>query len=276
MTASAFVGGMPGRERKMGLDTDKKTTGPAKQGRGIDRLIDILNYLFESGKPQRPKDIATGIGAPKSTVYEITKRLVEENFLEQYDNEGRLFLGRKLHFFGTKYLEKFNLLRLAQSFVLLLGDETGETAQLCMTDGKKFVVALSHEGAQHFKIVSDLGRPIPLTWTASGRVLVAGKSDAEILDFIPEDDFVLPDGKAVAKKEFLSQVEQATRDGVFVCDSVVDRYTCCYAAPVTDQAGTCVATLCLVTPRGDDEKRRDELKSTLIGHAARLSAQLGS
>jgi len=40
----------------------------AKQGRGIDRLTEILKNLYQTGKPQRPNDIATGIGAPKSMI----------------------------------------------------------------------------------------------------------------------------------------------------------------------------------------------------------------
>jgi DNA-binding IclR family transcriptional regulator len=244
--------------------------------RGIDRLIEILNYLHQCGKPQRPNDIAIGIGAPKSTVYEIVNRLVDEKILEPFDKDGRLFLGRKLHFFGASYLEEFDLLRQAEPMVSALSEKTGETAQLCITDGVKYIIVLSHSSARHFKISSDLGQPIPLTWTASGRLLMAEKTDEEILKFIPPDDFVLPDGSTLAHDRFLSEVKKARAERFYSSPSVVDEYTRCYAAPVTDQTGACLATLCLVTPRSADRQRRALLRETLMDHAARLSRSLGA
>lgn len=253
----------------------EKNTGTHRRARGIDRLIQILEYLHESGRPQRPNDIAAGIGAPKSSVYEIVNRLVEVRLLEPFDNDGRLFLGRKLHFFGMQYLEKFDLLRQAESVVATLSEETHETAQICMCDGNKYIVALAHAGARHFKISSDLGRPIPLTWTASGRLLVADMSDKEILEFIPEEDFILPDGSTMPSEQFIAEVTKARSEEFFSCNSVVDGYTKCYAAPVRDQNGTCLATLCLVTPREEAKRRHNELRDTLIRSAAKLTTTLG-
>ena len=245
------------------------------RARGIDRLIQILEYLHEDGRPQRPNDIAAGIGAPKSSVYEIVNRLVAANFLEPFDREGRLFLGRKLHFLGAHYLETFDLLREADPTVAALSAETRETAQLCMCEGDKYVVALAHSGGRHFKISSDIGRPIPLTWTASGRLLVADRSENEIIDFIPPEDFTLPDGKPLATRKFLSQVESARAEGFYSSDSVVDDYTHCFAAPVRDRDGACLATLCIVAPREEAKRRHGELRDSLLRHAATLTAKLG-
>ncbi|NOZ31743.1 MAG: IclR family transcriptional regulator [Alphaproteobacteria bacterium] len=231
--------------------------------------------MHQNGQPQRPNDIAIGIGAPKSTVYEIVNRLVDEKILEPYDKDGRLFLGRKLHFFGTRYLEQFDLLRQAEPVVTALSKQTGETAQLCIIDSARYIVVLTHSGARHFKISSDLGQPIPLTWTTSGRLLLMGMSEQAIVDFIPPEDFTLPDGSQLPLADFLAEIDKAVADGYVSSKSVVDAYTRCYAAPITDHAGSCVATLCMVTPRGDDRRRRNQLRDTLLHHAADLTDSLG-
>jgi len=246
-----------------------------KRARGIDRLIDILKYLNSSGRPQRPNEIAAGIDAPKSSVYEIVNRLVEERVLEQYDTDGRLYLGRTLHFWGARYLEKFDLLRQADPVVAALSEDTGETAQLCMIDGNKFVVALAHSGARHFSITSELGRPVPLTWTASGRLLVSNMSDEDIIKFIPDEDFILPNGSDMPKATFLREVADANAVHFYSCDSIIDKFTKCYAAAVRDQSGTCLATLCLVLPRDDAKPRHNELRNSLIGFASKLTNSLG-
>jgi len=254
---------------------EKLSSKTPTRARGIDRMIQILDYLHESGRPQRPKDIVAGINAPKSSVYEIVNRLLETKFLEPFDEDGRVFLGRKFHFFGIQYLDKFDLLRKAKPVVEALSEETQETSQLCMCDGNKYIVALAQSGTRHFKISSDLGHPIPLTWTASGRLLLADMSEQELLEFIPEDDFIMPDGTRMQPEQFHDEIEGAKRDDFYFCDSILDNYTKCYSAPVRDQSGACLATLCIVTPREEASGRHDELRETLIRHAAQLSSILG-
>jgi len=245
------------------------------RARGIDRLIQILDYLHESGRPQRPKDIVTGINAPKSSVYEIVNRLVETKILEPFDDDGRVFLGRKLHFFGMQYLDKFDLLRQAKPVVEALSEETNETAQLCMCDGNKYIVALAQAGARHFKISSDLGHPIPLTWTASGRLLVSDMSENELLEFIPKEDFILPNGTTIEPEQFFAEVTGAKREDFYSCNSILDGYTKCYSAPVRDQNGSCLAALCIVTPREEASQHHNEFREILTRYATQLSSTLG-
>ena len=47
-----------------------------RRARGLDRAFDILDFLKEIGQPLRPNDIASGIGSPKSTVYELVASLL--------------------------------------------------------------------------------------------------------------------------------------------------------------------------------------------------------
>lgn len=108
-----------------------------------------------------------------------------------------------------------------------------------MLEGDKYTVALMHEGAGHFKIRSDIGRRVPLTWTASGRLLVAGMTDETIRRFVPPEDFVLPGGAHLSRELFLRQVRQARAQGFYSCDSVLDTFTHCFAAPVRDESGRC-------------------------------------
>ena len=57
------------------------------------------------------------------------------------------------------------------------------------------VVAQTRDGARPFRISSNVGEPVPIPWTASGRLLVSHLSDAEIQALIPDEDFRLPDGR---------------------------------------------------------------------------------
>jgi DNA-binding IclR family transcriptional regulator len=131
------------------------------------------------------------------------------------------------------------------------------------------------EGIRPFRISSNVGEPVPIPWTASGRLLVSHLSDAEILDFIPAADFALPDGSRLEPSAFLTQVREAGEAGYFTFNSTVDTFTHCFAVPVYDAAKTCVATLCLVTPREDGLRNHASYLASLQRAAGELSARLG-
>ncbi|MBL6945791.1 MAG: IclR family transcriptional regulator [Rhodospirillales bacterium] len=247
----------------------------APRARGIDRVVHILDHLFREGRPMRINEIAKGIGAPRSSVYEIADTLVKEKILEVFDAEGRVFLGRKLYYFGRAYTEQFDLTREAGKHLKVLTERTGETSQLCMTDGAQYSVVMMNHGNRHFKISSDIGEIIPLPWTASARLLLSRRSAEEITALIPEEDFVLPNGKRLSVETLLEEIRKAAPEGFFSCDTPADSYTHCFAAPVLDENQECIATLCLVVPREDARTRFGDLKDALIGEARSLSKKLG-
>ena len=103
-------------------------------------------------KPARPNEIAAGIDAPKSTAYELVNLLLKAGALEYADDDGRVFLGRKLYFLGLVYQQQFDLTRECRAFLLRVAEETRETAQFCMLDGNKYTVVMMKEGIRPFRI----------------------------------------------------------------------------------------------------------------------------
>ena len=243
--------------------------------RGLDRAFEILDFLRQRRKPARPNEIAIGIDAPKSTAYELVGLLIKLGVLEYADDDGRVFLGRKLYFLGQAWQAQFDLTRECKAHLARLAETTRETAQICMLDGCKYTVVMMKEGARPFRISSDIGEPIAIPWTASGRLLVSHMNDDESLSFIPTADFILPDGSTLDSAAFLAQVHAARRDGFFSFDSIADNFTHCFSAPVFQDGDICVATLCLVAPRDDAAKNYVLYRDTLIEEARELSSQLG-
>jgi DNA-binding IclR family transcriptional regulator len=246
-----------------------------RRARGLDRAFEILEFLRRQRKPMRPNEIAQQMGMPRSTIYELIHLMVRHEIVEPWDDDGRVFLGRKLYYLGMSYAEEFDLMRESDRLLERLVAETRETAQMCMLDGNKYTVALMREGSRPFRISSDVGEPVPLPWTASGRLLVSHMSDEEILAFIPPEDFRLPTGAMLDPQDFLAQVRQAARDGYFSFNSIVETFTHCFAIPVGDERGHCVATLCLVTPREDGVRNHDHYVRCLQAAARDLTAALG-
>ena len=238
---------------------------------GVDRVVDIFEELLRSRAPVRIGDLARRLAAPRSTLYNLVNRLVAAELLEAMDDDGAVFFGRAMQLYGTAYTETNPLQRHARELLETLAAEADATAQLCALRGDKYVVLDSRSGRSLFRITTDIGVPVPLPWTASGRLLLGHKTPGEILALIPPDDYRLPDGRIIRPEEFLADVAKARDDGHCVTLGLSDRFTCCLAAPIRDSRGAAIATLCFVIPADRPNAKRHDLLQRLIDGSDRLS-----
>jgi DNA-binding IclR family transcriptional regulator len=247
----------------------------SRRTRGLDRAFEILEFLRTKRQAMRPNEIAAEIGAPRSSVYELVNLLLGHGMLEYQGDDGRVYLGRRLYFLGTAYAQKFDLMRECDRMLARLAEETRETAQMCSLEGRKYTVVMMREGIRPFRISADVGEIVPIPWTASGRLLVSHMSDQQILDLIPSEDFVRPNGEPLSPGDFIAQCRQAALDGYFTFNSEVENFTHCFAVPVYQADGACIVTLCLVTPREDGLRNREAYLDHLRRAANEISEKLG-
>ena len=69
---------------------------------GIDRALQVIDYLYETGSPAGAYAIAKAVKAPLSTVYVIIDDLVEKNMLAR-NADGSIWLGARLYHYGLAY-----------------------------------------------------------------------------------------------------------------------------------------------------------------------------
>ncbi|WP_207553518.1 IclR family transcriptional regulator [Teichococcus deserti] len=246
----------------------------AQRQRGVDRVIDLLEALLRARAPLRIGELARRIDAPRSTTYSLVKLLLAADVLEASEDGNAVYFGRAIGLYGHAYTERNPIHRLARPVLERLAREDGCTAQLCALHGDKYVVLDSVSAGGIFRITAEIGVPVPIPWTASGRLLLAGRSDAEIRALIPAADYDLPDGRRIDPAGFLENIRQARRDGFCVTTSLSDRFTSCLAAPLQDAQGRVVATLCFVTAADQPAALKAGLVAALVAAAATLSASL--
>lgn len=265
-TATAHAHGLP-------LATPKGR-GAALRERGIDRVLQLLDFLHRHGKPIRAAELARMLNAPRSSTYEIVRTLAGAGLLEN-GPDGTIFFGRMLYFYGADYLREHDALRRGRDEVDRLAAQTGETSQYCMLANGQYTVVHMRAGSRPFRISSDIGTQIPAPWTASGRLLLADTAEDEIRQMLRPEDLVLPNGDAIGLPEFLESVRTARSQGYCITSGLVDAYTHCIAAPVRDHDGRTVATLCFVVPIDTSPARIAELRDILIASCQALSINPG-
>ncbi len=239
--------------------------------RGLDRVIALLAHLHQVGRPVRIGELARALSAPRSTVYALVKTLTDAALLETVGPNGEIFFGKTLYFYGMGYLRAHDLFGRARAEVDRLARETGETTQFCLLHERKYTIAYMSPGQRPFRISSEVGMQIPLPWTASGRLLLAHCSDAEIRAMIPADDLHPPRGSPLTIDEFVTAVATARREGSCITSGLIDPYTHCIAAPIKDQNGRVTATLCFVVLVDTPPERIAELRDMLVASGRALS-----
>lgn len=239
--------------------------------RGLERVYQVFEFLHQHGRPIRVADLAKQLGAPRSSIYELTRSLTDAGLLETFGDDGRLFFGKRLYLYGMDFLRQNDLIRRGRDEVERLAREIGETSELCMLHNDKYTIVHMSQGTRPFRISSAVGAEIPIPWTASGRLLLGHLSDAEIRSYIAADDLRLPNGTEITMEDFIASVRRAHADGYCVTTGQVDAYTRCIAAPIARERGRVAATLCFVVPNDMSDARTDELRQVLVDSTQRLS-----
>lgn len=262
------------------MDTATTKQGAGREGAqrrtrtsALDRILQILDFLQDSGKAATAYEIARGVGAPLSTIYVLVEDMVAKRLLDRR-GDGSLWLGPRLYHYGLSYANKLDLLEAATTEMEDLARQSGETVQICGRDGDLMVVLAMAEGPDHFRVASMVGTRIPLNWSASGRLLVGHLPEEERRAIFARSARPSPTGRAETDVEVLTRVsKQAFDEGLCVQAGESDFSVACIAAPVIDRDGACRATVSIVVP--DHRADRADLRRLVSESARRVCERLG-
>src|SRR3569623_619204 len=177
----------------LAASADEKAPGSSEKG--LNRVLEILEFLHTTQRAIGIGDLAKGVNAPRSTTYTLVRSLVDAGLLEMAGDGNRVYFGKKLYLYGMDYVRGNDLLRRGRQEVEHLSRETGETSELCMLQSGRYTIVHASPGTRPFRISSATGLQLPLPWPASGRLLLAGREQARSEAMISEDDLMLPDGR---------------------------------------------------------------------------------
>lgn len=142
----------------------------------IARAADILRALGEASGGMSLGQIAHRVELPRSTVQRIVRALSVEGLVSSENGNG-VRLGPQIQSLAqasardTKDLLRPVLQRIAE--------ETGETVDLAVLDGKKMLFIDQVVGVQRLRTVSSIGEKFPLTTTANGKAALACLDETE-------------------------------------------------------------------------------------------------
>ena len=243
-----------------------KTSGRVNS---IEVIRNIFNVFALQQKPCTVKEIEQITGLSSSTLYKFLKELQKINFLS-YGSDKKYFIGDKISVYGELYNYGNPHLQAIKSLANTIAEETGLTAQVCtLVQGKYMVLHESIPNSPHALQSLILGRNVPVTWTASGRLLLDAQSKEELWSQLGEDDLTLPNGDTILLTDLFEEVSQAHKNNYAEFKSPINDCTCLASVILNKEAVR--YTLCLSIKQEDLPQLRNNAAETLLRYTRNFS-----
>jgi IclR family acetate operon transcriptional repressor len=154
--------------------------GGAKAGnmRSLSRAMEVFAELQRAERPQRLSDLARTCGMSLPTTLRILRVLQDFGMVSQTDKSYRI--GPAVLPAARSYLENDPLVVAARPILQQVASQTGLTASLYTRLGFERILVARVDGDSPLRYDLPLGKRLPLTVGAAGKILLASVSEAEI------------------------------------------------------------------------------------------------
>jgi IclR family KDG regulon transcriptional repressor len=232
----------PGR-REGGSETNGVSERANASAVAVERAVDVLFLLAERGESS-VTDLARAIGSSASAVHRILVALRRKGLVEQRSETEGYRLSWSVLALGRSLNARGNLRSAAVPFMTELRDLAGETVSLNVRIGHERMCIDQVESTQEVRWVPPIGVPSPLYAGATGWVLLAHSSAAELKRyFATVKPAQLTEFTVVDPKVLRQELETVRTQGYAV--SLQDRTVglAGISAPIFDSSGAAVAAI---------------------------------
>ena len=243
----------------------------------VVRALTLLDALGDSRGEVGVAELSKRVGFHVSTAHRLLATLVAHGYARQNPDTGRYALGAKAYHLAEAYLGQMDLRRVVRPVLERLTQETGETANLVILDGREALYLDKVESPQSLRIFSRIGRRAPLYCTAVGKVLLASRSRKEVDALLGRGLLEPLTRSTIASRSLLRRELEKVREQGFALDrEECEEGASCIAVPLRSAESHVEASLSVSGPSVRlTSKRMEELIPLMCQMAQEVSSQLG-
>ena len=153
--------------------------------RPTERVLDILELLSNSESGMTLTELAKALDAPKSSILPLVHTMCARNFIYMQKETLRYFIGVATYTVGISYNNRQTSLQFIKQEMDLITSACDETCQLGIQSRNMILYIAKTESSQPIRLISSVGKQLPLYCTGLGRALLAYKSEDEIRSMFP-------------------------------------------------------------------------------------------
>ncbi|MGF0096307.1 IclR family transcriptional regulator [Peptoniphilus sp. AGMB00490] len=197
----------------------------------VVKILDLINN-YENGLSFL--EISTKLKIPKSTLSPILKTLEMTNFIEKND-KGCYMASFKLFQLGLSYSGRLDSLSMIKKQMEIVVDKIGEIVQFGVLVDNMVLYLEKVNSPDNIEIVSSVGKKIPAIYTALGKALLSGFSDAEIIEKFKDYEFVKYTENSITNIDrLLDEIHKVRERGYAVENQEFTHNTSCVAVPIRE------------------------------------------
>ncbi|MET1085534.1 MAG: IclR family transcriptional regulator [Arthrobacter sp.] len=158
--------------------TTAEDSPKASNMRSLSRAMEVFAELQRAERPQRLSDLARTCGMSLPTTLRILRVLQDFGMVSQTDKSYRI--GAAVLPAARSFLENDPLVVAARPILQQVASQTGLTASLYTRLGFERILVARVDGEAPLRYDLPLGKRLPLTLGAAGKILLASASDDEL------------------------------------------------------------------------------------------------
>ncbi len=232
----------------------------------VENALDLLEALCEEDEV-RISELSEKLEMNKTSVFRLLATFESRGYVVREEGSGKYRLGLSAYEVGQRMLSRMGLLRKARPSMEKLVRQCNEAVYLVVRRDGDILFLDMVDTAHQVKIVSLVGRHLPLASCVPGKVLLAffapdegGPPDPPSADMVPEEEM-----EAIRQQGYCIDL-QGAGEGV-----------ACVAVPLFNGSGEAVGALSLVGP--DFRLSREKIETDILPHLREageiISSKLG-
>lgn len=205
----------------------------------VDRALDVLEVLADSGRAMGVSEVAERAGLPQGTAHRLLRTLAMRGYV-RHDASRRYALGGAASRLGEAAVRA--LATAARPHLARLVQLTGETANLAVLEGDDVVYVAQVPSPHTLRMFAEVGRHVRPHSTAVGKVLLAAGSDELAAAMLRRSGMPRRTDRTITEvPDFLDVLARTREEGFAVDDGEEEVGVRCVAVPVTDGRRTVAA-----------------------------------
>ncbi len=146
----------------------------------VERAIRIFYYLRDR-KAANVSAISNDLGITRSNCFAILKTLQKNNFLTFDGDTKKYALGLAFLDLGRAVVQDLSIIQVVRPWLTRLVERTGLSALVAQRIGEARLMVLDQEKtSKDIRLTVTLGRRIPITYSATGRAVLAYLPDEQV------------------------------------------------------------------------------------------------
>lgn len=237
----------------------------------LARGLKIIDLLADAEGGLTASELIEQLEIDKSGVSRLMKTLVKYRFADRDSETRRYFLGAHVHELGHRAGQHAALRDLVQPFLVKLSGRSNENAHVAVISSAQALTIADQPSTQPLRVVSEVGRRMPLHCSAVGKCLLAF-TGANLPTSLPR----FTDKTIIDEAQLIDQLENIRQRRYALDDEELTLGVRGLAVPIRNREGRTVATLGLSGPAVRlTTEAIPSLVNLLQATAAAISTELG-